>query len=98
MPAEGVLKTRAIDAAGGLAEFRRQSEHYRENLRFLESRKPELIKKHDKMWIAVYNSALAASSKNLPELLKALEKQRVPEEEALIQYISSEDILTQYVK
>jgi len=97
MPAQGSLKERAIEAAGGMAEFKRKSESYSENLRFLESYKPELIKTHDKMWVAIYNSSLIASSKNLPDLVKTLDKQGVPEE-ALIQYISSENILTLYAR
>lgn len=96
MPAGGVLGERAIKAAGGLAEFRRKSKSYSENLHFLESCKSELIKTHDKMWVAIYNSSLAAYSKNLPELMKTLGKQGIPEEESVIQYISSDNILTLY--
>ena len=94
----GILKEKAIESAGGMAEFKRKSEQYSGNLRFLESQKSELIKTHDGEWIAIYNSSLVASNKNLSNLLKLLGKQGAPEEEVLIQYLSSENILTLYAK
>lgn len=98
MSSTGILKEKAIESVGGMAEFKRKSEHYSENLRFLESQKPELIKMHDGDWVAIYNSSLVASNKSLPNLLKLLNKRGIPEEEALIQYLSSENILTLYGK
>jgi hypothetical protein len=98
MPVDGVLKDRAINSVGGLAEFRRQSKRYVDNVRFLESCKPDLVKTHDKMWVAIYGTALAGYNKSLPELLKSLTKKCIPLEEALIQFISSEDILTLYLR
>jgi hypothetical protein len=98
MSTSGVLKEKAIKSVGGVAEFKRKSENYSKNLRFLESCKPELIKTHDKLWVAIYNSSLVAASKSLPDLVKTLYKQGIPEEETLIQYISSENILTLYVR
>ncbi|MCK4274794.1 MAG: hypothetical protein KAW90_07855 [Dehalococcoidales bacterium] len=93
-----VLKDRAIKSAGGLTEFKRQSERYSDDLRYLESKKPDLVKTHDKEWVAIYNASLVDYNKSLPELIKALGKKGIPEEEALIQFISSENILTLYAR
>lgn len=91
-------KREAIESAGGMAEFKRKSERYSENLQFLESCIHELIKTHDEKWIAIYNSSLVASSKTLPSLVRLLDEQGIPEEDALIQFLSSENILTLYQK
>ena len=98
MAVDGVLTDRAIKSAGGLEEFKRQSKRYADNARFLESCKTELTKTHDKTWVAVYNSALVGYNKSLPELSKELDKAGVPADEVLIQFISSENILTLYGK
>ena len=98
MPANGVLKDKAIDSAGGMASFKRQSQRYSKDLLFLERCKPELVKTHDKVWVAIYNNALVDFNKSLPELMRTLKKRGIPEEEALITFISSEDILTLYTR
>ena len=96
MPLGGVLMDKAIHSAGGIRKFKRQSERYNEDLIFFEKCKSELTKTHDKMWIAIYNSELVGHNKSLPELIKILKKKGIPEESALIQFISSEHILTLY--
>jgi hypothetical protein len=96
MPASGVLMNKAIKSIGGLAKFKRISKSYDANLRFIESCKNDLINRHDKQWVAVYNSAVVAHSNKLPKLINMLRKQNIPPEEALIQYLSSENILTLY--
>ena len=95
MPA---LKDRAINSAGGLTEFKRKSERYSDDLQYLEENKYNLVKDHDKEWIAIYNNKLVGFNKNLPDLMKLQNKERIPSEEALIQFISSEQILTLYTR
>lgn len=96
MPTGGGLTDKAIEAAGGLAEFKRQGENYSENLRFLESIKKDVLQDFDKSWIAVFNSSIVAANKSLPDLVAELTAKGIPENSALIQYISNENILTLY--
>jgi hypothetical protein len=98
MPTKGLLKDKAINSAGGIAAFRRQSERYNKDLLFLEKCKPDLVKTHDKVWIAIYDNKLVSFNKNLATLLKELKSRGIPEEEALITFISSENILTLYTR
>ncbi len=92
----GILQQWAIASAGGAAELKRKSERYYSSVRFVEERKTDLIKKYDRHWVAIYNSGIIASNKNLNRLILAINKKNVPPDEVFVEYLSSEDILTLY--
>jgi hypothetical protein len=96
MPVDGVLMKKAISAAGGLEEFRKQSNRYYNDLHYFEEHKDDLMESYDKHWVAIFNADFIAAEKNLAALLKLLRKKDIPEEEAFIQFISSEHLLTLY--
>lgn len=92
----GILQKRAIASAGGIEELRRKSERYYASLCFVEEHKTDLIKKYDGHWVAIYNSGIIASNEDLNNLILTINKEKAPLDEVLVEYLSSEDILTLY--
>lgn len=94
--ATGILQKRAVASAGGAKELRRKGERYYTSLRFVEEHKTDLINKYDRHWVAIYKSDIIASNKSLNNLMCTINKENVPLDEVLVEYLSSEDILTLY--
>ena len=95
MPTD-ILQKRAIDFAGGAEELRRKGERYYTSLRVVEEHKTDLIKKYDRHWVAIYKSDIIDNNKDLNKLMHTINKRKVPLDEVLVEYLSSEDILTLY--
>jgi len=92
------LQEKAIRSAGGIEELKRKSERYNGNVRFVEQQRDKLLEKFDEKWIAVYDSTVVASSSKLPNLMASIAKKGILQDEVFVEYLTSEDILTLYIK
>ena len=84
----------ALNSAGGKVQFARQYQQYSNSVLFIDEHRQDLLKKHDDEWIAVYNSAVVASSKKYDVLARKLTRLKVPINEVVIKFISSRKVVT----
>lgn len=92
------LQEKAIRSAGGIEELKRKNERYNVNVRFVEQQGDKLLEKFDEKWIAVYDGTVVASSSKLPNLMASIAKKGIPQGEVFVEYLTSKDILTLYIK
>ena len=98
MTNSNILLNKAIESIGGKEEFRRKSQQYRNSMDFVEGNRAELLKRYDENWIAVYNSQLVAHGEKFGDVMKNIQKARLPVEEVLVEFISSRKIITLFYK
>lgn len=96
MATGGSLLDKALDAAGGKKAFDRGFRQYEASLSFIEEHRADLLKKYDKNWIAVYNSEIVAYAGTLQELMRKISSTGLPTAEIIIEFISSQKVLTLY--
>jgi hypothetical protein len=96
--ATGILGERAIKSAGGAETLKQKNERYYNSVLFIEEHKEELVKKFNEQWIAVYNSKVVANNSDFRQLMRVVGKKDIPQDEMLVQYLTSEDILTLYTR
>ena len=94
----GILQEKAIKSAGGIEELKRKNERYNVNVRFVEQQRDKLLEKFDEKWIAVYDGTVVASSSKLSDLMASIAKKGIPQGAVFVEYLTSKDILTLYIK
>ncbi|MBI3327239.1 MAG: hypothetical protein HYZ81_11130 [Nitrospinae bacterium] len=69
-------------------------ERYREDALYFEQHRQEWLQRYPERWIAVYNQAVVATARRLPQLLERIEKQGLPRAQVFIEHVSArEDLL-----
>ncbi|GAI76639.1 unnamed protein product [marine sediment metagenome] len=79
-----------VSKVGGEETVELRIRHFEEDFQYLQSLWHELMDKYLNQWVAVYDKSLVAHGKNIHELRKKLSSKGVPQNEAVIDYISSE--------
>jgi len=90
------LLEKALKAAGGLEEFKRKRDQFSHDLAYFDKNREKLLEIYDENWIAVYESEVVAHSKRYNDMLAQIEKKGLPEEQLVIKYLSSREVITLY--
>jgi hypothetical protein len=80
--------------AGGSAvgaEIEQELERQRYDALYFEDRRQELMVQYPDHWIAVYNEAVVATAKRLPQLIRKLDKLGVPCGKVFVEDLSTKD-------
>jgi len=92
----GGLLEKVIESAGGLEEFKRKREQFRQDLAFIEENKEKLLEDYDENWIAAYKSKIVAHGKDYNSVLSYLQKNNMPIDQIPIRYISKHKVFALY--
>jgi len=79
-----------VATAGGEEAIEMKLRRFEEDARYLQSLREELLRKYLDQWVAVYEQSLVAHGKTISELRKQLSTKRIPQNEAVIDFIASE--------
>lgn len=79
-----------VSRVGGEEIIELRIRRFEEDFRYLQSLWYELMGKYLNQWVAVYEKSLVAHGKTISELRKKLTLKGIPQNEAVIDYISSE--------
>ena len=79
-----------VSKVGGEEIIELRIRRFEEDFQYLQSLWHELMNKYLNQWVAVYDKSLVAHGKNIHELRKKMSLKRIPQNEAVIDYISSE--------
>jgi len=96
MAKESILLEKALKSAGGLDEFKRKRDQFYHDLAYFDKKQEELIEKYNENWIAIYKSEVVAHRKGYNDILTQIEKMGLPEEQLVIKFISSRDVIALY--
>ncbi len=72
-------------------QIQHRLERYRRDALYFEAHREELLEHYPDHWVAIYNQAVVAAAKQLPQLLRKLDKLGVPRGEAFVEHVSGED-------
>jgi hypothetical protein len=73
-------------------EIARDLRTFSRSARVVSSNERQLLKKYPKQWIAVYNGKVCAAAKSLDGVISKLEKQGLPANQSIIQYMDTSGI------
>ena len=80
---------KAIKCAGGIGEFNRKFAEYCNNEDYFQRHRKEFLGSYKDQWIVIYNTQLKFSGKSWNTVINKISKERLPQDEVFIQYISS---------
>lgn len=92
------ILAKVLESAGGEEEFDRKRQQYTSDLAYFENNQKQLLKNHDDNWVAIYGNKVVAYSKNYDALITQLKKEGIPENEAVIKFVCSRDIIALFIK
>ena len=79
-----------VSQVGGEEAIELRIRRFEEDFQYLQSLWYEFMSKYLNQWVAVYEKSLVAHGKSISELRKKLSLKGIPQNEAVIDYISSE--------
>ena len=79
-----------VAAAGGEEVIELKLRRFEEDVYFLQSLRQELFRDYLDQWIAVYEKSIVAHAQSLSDLRRQLSLKRIPQNEAVIDFIASE--------
>jgi hypothetical protein len=79
-----------VTQIGGEEVIELRIRRFEEDFLYLQSLWHELMHKYLNQWVAVYDKSIVAHGKSIHELRKKLTLKHIPQNEAVIDYISSE--------
>lgn len=94
MSTSGSMLNKALSSAGGKREFERKHQQYSKSLTYLDEYTPELLKKYNNQWIAVFNSTIVGHAPTYGELASNLEQRELPIEEIVIKFLTTRKVMT----
>lgn len=69
-------------------------DRYRTDALYFEQHREDFLQRYPERWIAVYNQAVVATARRLPQLLRQLEHRGLPRGYVFIEHVSAkEDLL-----
>ena len=79
-----------VTSAGGEEAIELKLRRFEEDMRYLQSLREELLRIYLDQWVAVYERSLVAHGKTISGMRKQLSAKRIPQNEAIIDFITSE--------
>lgn len=92
------LLEKALKSAGGLGEFKRRKDQFGRDLAYVDTNRDKLLEIYNEKWIAVYQSELISHGKNYHNVLAEVKRKGLPEEQVVIKFLSSREVITLYPK
>lgn len=89
MPVTTDIK-KVVENAGGEASFDLKLRRFEDDVRYLQSIRPDLLRKYLDQWVAIFNKSIVGCEKSAPELRRKLTLRGIPQSEAVIDFIASE--------
>jgi len=84
----------ALKSIGGAKEFRRKHQQYRESVYYIDTDRRKLLEKYSDNWVAVYNSKVIAHGKRYRDIVKTIERKKLPIGEIALKFLSSRKRIT----
>lgn len=79
-----------VENAGGEELFDQRLRRFEDDVRYLQSVRPDLLRKHLDQWVAIFDKNIVGYGKSAPELWRKLTLKGIPQSEAVIDFIASE--------
>lgn len=79
-----------VAAVGGEETVELRLRRFEEDVRYLQSLRPELLQKHLDEWVAVYEKSIVGHAKTTSELRRQLLAKNIPQNETVIDFVASE--------
>ncbi len=89
MPAIIDIK-KIVESAGGEESFDLRLRHFEDDVRYLQSVRPDLLRKHLDQWVAIFDKSIVGYGKSASELRRKLTLKGIPQNEAVVDFIASE--------
>lgn len=89
---------KVLKSAGGLEEFKQKRDQFSHDLAYFDKNQGKLLEIYNENWVAVYKSEVVAHSKRYNDILAQIEKRGLPEEQLVIKFISSREVIALYTK
>lgn len=79
----------ALKSIGGAEEFRQKHQQYSESVYYIDTDRRKLLAKYSDNWVAVHNSKVVAHGKRYHDVVKAIEREKLPIGEIALKFLSS---------
>lgn len=89
-------KSAALKSIGGIQELQRQHRQYSQSIDYIDRDRLNLLKSYDNHWVAVFDSKVIAHSLKYDDVLKAIEKKKIPLNQVALKHLSSRRRITLY--
>lgn len=79
-----------VEKAGGEELFELRLRRFEDDVHYLQSIRPDLLRRYLDQWVAVFDKSIVGYGKSASELRKKLTQKGIPQNEAVIDFIASE--------
>ena len=86
----------ALESIGGKRELQRQFRQYSQSVDYIDKDRRNLLKDYDNQWVAVYNSKVIGHSKRYDDVVKIIERKKLPISQVALKRLSSRKRITLY--
>ncbi len=86
----------ALASIGGKEELQRQFRQYSQSVDYIDRDRRRLLEDYDNHWVAVYNSKIVAHGKKYEDVVKIIERKRLPIGQVALKFLSSRRRITLY--
>lgn len=79
----------ALRAVGGRQEFERRYQQYSGSVHFIDGSRSKLLPEYADNWVAVYNTKVVAHGKKYSDVVKDIQKKKLPIEDIAVKFLST---------
>ena len=74
-------------------QVQQELERFNEDMAYFDAHRQEILDQYPERWVAIYDSRVVGTAKNLPRLMAQLERQGIPTGQAFVEYVTGHDDL-----
>lgn len=91
------LLDKALKSVGGLEEFKRRGDQFRQDLAFIDENREKLLEQYNETWVAAHKCKIVAHGKDYNKVLSRLQMDKLPVDHIPIRYLSKQKVFALYI-